>query len=139
MTGAPEPAPVPVPETAPVPEAAPAPVPPPTAVTVPPVRAPEKAPEKKVEAPPEIGPYYADLGHFPTNAMAQAHVAQVEAVFEADLGGLTVANIPEVKSVGGTPDFLVHVTGFTRGHKARDFCAKLRKKGIACKAKPGNG
>jgi Flp pilus assembly protein TadD len=77
---------------------------------------------------------YADLGSFPTEAMADARIEDVKANFADDAAGLIIATQPEVKTSGGTPSFTVRVSGFARAEKLRSFCEKLKKAELTCKA-----
>jgi Flp pilus assembly protein TadD len=78
---------------------------------------------------------YADLGSFPTEEIAAAHVDEIKAKFPGDIDGLTIKSMAKVGSTGGTPAFTVRVTGFERTSTLRAFCLKLKKQKIACSAR----
>ncbi len=80
---------------------------------------------------------YADLGSFATEAMAQAKMNVVKNTFEDDIAGLVIASTPEVKTSGGTPHFVVQVTGFASAAKLHSFCDKLMKSDLSCRAVTG--
>ena len=77
----------------------------------------------------------ADLGHFPTGDIARAHVEQIKTRFPDETEGLAVAATPEVNTIGGTPSFVVQVTGFEKTATLRAFCLKLKKQKIPCTAR----
>jgi hypothetical protein len=74
----------------------------------------------------------ADLGGFPTAEIAEAHAEDIKAQFPDDTASLTLAVLPEVKSIGSTPVFTIRATGFEKPGKLRSFCAKLKKEDIPC-------
>ncbi|MFY9289067.1 MAG: tetratricopeptide repeat protein [Alphaproteobacteria bacterium] len=75
---------------------------------------------------------YADLGSFPTQAMAEARLATIRGKFkEAD--GLVINVTPEVKAMNSTPSFVLRALGFARPDKVKVFCDKLKKEAIDCK------
>lgn len=76
--------------------------------------------------------FYAELGSFPTEGMAESRVEQIRADFPKQTGGLVINVTPEIKVSGGTPAFTVRALGFTRVDKVRVFCDKLKKQNIAC-------
>lgn len=78
--------------------------------------------------------FYADLGSFPTEAMAESRVEQIKSLFAKETETVVINVAPEVKAVGGTPAFGVKALGFTSAAKARIFCDKLAKQSIACTA-----
>ncbi len=78
--------------------------------------------------------FYADLGSFPTEAMAELRVEDIKASFAKETEGLVMNVTPEVKAIGGTPAFTVRALGFTNVNKVRVFCDRLKKQGIACTA-----
>ena len=75
---------------------------------------------------------YADLGSFPTEVVAEAHVEHIKATFGKHLAGLTFTTTPEVKTIGGTPIFVVRMAGFTEAKKLRDMCDKFKKEKYTC-------
>ncbi len=77
---------------------------------------------------------YADLGSFATEAMAAARSDQVKTSFAGEVAGLIIATTPEVKIIGGTPVFTLRVTGFARAERLHNFCDRLKKEKIPCKA-----
>ncbi len=77
--------------------------------------------------------FYADLGSFATEALAQGRMENIKADFAKETEGLVLTVTPEVKAIGGTPAFAVRAVGFTRADKVRFFCDKLKKQNIACK------
>lgn len=81
------------------------------------------------------GGLYADLGSFPTQEMAEAHVDEIKTQFPAETDGLAVKAAPKVVASGGTPSFSVTVTGFERTATLRAFCLKLRQQKTACTAR----
>lgn len=78
---------------------------------------------------------YADLGNFPTEAMATAHAEDVKARFAEETEGLVVTTAPIVKAADSTPSFVVHVTGFAKAARLHAFCDTLKKETIACMAR----
>jgi Flp pilus assembly protein TadD len=78
--------------------------------------------------------FFADLGSFPTEAMAEGRVEDVKSGFVKETAGLVINVTPEVKAIGGTPTFSVRALGFTNAEKVRVFCDKLKKQNIACTA-----
>lgn len=78
--------------------------------------------------------FYADLGSFVTEAMAQGRVEHIKALLSTEAQGVVISITPQVKSIGGTPSFGLRAVGFTRVDKVRVFCDKLKKQNIACTA-----
>ncbi|MDE2028956.1 MAG: tetratricopeptide repeat protein [Alphaproteobacteria bacterium] len=80
---------------------------------------------QKAEAAGEI---YADLGSYPTEAMAEAHLYEAKKAAGDDAEGLHFAVVPEVKVTGGVPTFTVHVTGA----KPSDICGIFSPLAFPC-------
>jgi Flp pilus assembly protein TadD len=80
---------------------------------------------------------YADLGSFATEAMAQAKMNVVQNTFADDVAGLVMTTTPEVKVSGGTPSFVVQVTGFANAAKLHTFCDKLKNSDLSCRPVTG--
>lgn len=80
---------------------------------------------------------FADLGHFPTEEMARVHAEEVRTNFPKETEGLTVAATPVVTTIGGTPSFTVHVTGFEKTGTLQTFCLKLKRQQISCTSRIG--
>ncbi len=76
----------------------------------------------------QAGDSYADLGAYPTNGMAQGHLAEIHQLLDADMAGLTIAVMPEVKVGGGTPVFTIKATG----RSPQSICDKLNAEAYPC-------
>jgi tetratricopeptide (TPR) repeat protein len=83
----------------------------------------EPAKETAEEAAEDV---YADIGSFPTDAMAQNHVAKVKALLDDD--DISFLVVPEVKIMGGTPVFTVKAVG----EDPRKICNKANPLAIPC-------
>ncbi len=77
--------------------------------------------------------FAAQLGAFPTEAMAAVRVDDVKKVFATEAAGIVVTSAPEIKKAGSTPSFVVSATGFSKADKLRAFCGKLKKSGYECR------
>jgi tetratricopeptide (TPR) repeat protein len=77
----------------------------------------------------EDGEVYADLGSFPTDAMAQNHMVKAKAILNDDDYSFDVE--PEVKVFGGTPVFTVKALG----KNPQAVCKKLNSQAIPCNPK----
>ncbi|MDX2027633.1 MAG: tetratricopeptide repeat protein [Alphaproteobacteria bacterium] len=75
---------------------------------------------------------YADLGDFATQAIADANLEQIKTTYGKELEGLTLAVVPEIKSIGSTPRFVVRATGFAKSAQMRAFCDRLQKDKALC-------
>jgi len=75
----------------------------------------------------KAGNVYADLGSYPTDGMAQGHLAEVRHLLEGE-DGLTLAVFPEVKVSGGTPVFTLKATGMP----PQSICKELSAKAFPC-------
>ncbi len=84
------------------------------------------APEEKLKA---------DLGSYPTAEMADARAEVARSIITDNK--ITVAVMPEVQAIGGTPSFAVRATGFTTSGSLNGFCGQLANKQIGCKANKG--
>jgi tetratricopeptide (TPR) repeat protein len=78
-------------------------------------------------ATPAAQENYADLGYYPTDGMAQAHVRAAEKLLDSD-SDIIFSVIPEVKIAGGTPVFTVHATG----KAPQDICDMLNPQAFPC-------
>lgn len=79
----------------------------------------------------------ADLGHYPTQDVAEANAENIRNQFTEELEGLTIAVTPTVKSIGSTPAFALYVKGFEKAVQLRTFCDRLKKGGFACAPRTG--
>ncbi|MDE1901639.1 MAG: hypothetical protein KGI37_08355 [Alphaproteobacteria bacterium] len=79
------------------------------------------------------GAGYADLGSYPTEAMAQAHAAQAKGLAGDDGAAWHFDVAPEVKVTGGIPTFTVRVTGAN----PQDICAAMMAQAMPCVAMKG--
>jgi predicted Zn-dependent protease len=70
---------------------------------------------------------YADIGSFPTEGMAKAHIKEARGLL-SDAGDLTFSVAPEVKVAGGTPTFTARITG----KPPQDICDELNPQAIPC-------
>jgi hypothetical protein len=59
---------------------------------------------------------------------------QTKSTLAKETEGLVIEIKPEVKSIGGTPTFVLQAIGFSRPDKLRSFCDKLKKEHLTCKA-----
>ncbi|MDP9128272.1 MAG: tetratricopeptide repeat protein, partial [Pseudomonadota bacterium] len=75
---------------------------------------------------------YADLGAYPTDAMAAAHAEDIQQRFSEEMTGLVLLEAPQVEAIGGTPTFTVHVAGFTKKPRLRAFCDQLKRQNVSC-------
>jgi tetratricopeptide (TPR) repeat protein len=71
---------------------------------------------------------FADLGSYPTDAMAQGHIAEVKELLGKDAKDLTFEIMPEVKTGGGLTSFTLKVIG----KPPQWICNKLNKKAFPC-------
>ena len=76
----------------------------------------------------QAGDTYADLGSYPTDGMAQGHLAEVRQLLDGDAEGITLIIDPEVKVGGGTPVFTIKATG----RSPLDLCENLNAKAYPC-------
>jgi Flp pilus assembly protein TadD len=76
---------------------------------------------------------YADLGSFTTSDLAHGRVEKLKQQFAKDVTKLTFEVVPEVKEIGGTPEFFIHVRGFGKPAAVATFCEKLKKEDVFCK------
>lgn len=73
-----------------------------------------------------------NLGSFPTEPVATAHLESVKKEYAAALEGLTLAVTPEISVSGGTPKFVLYAQGF-KDKAARDaLCVTFKKNGLPC-------
>lgn len=75
---------------------------------------------------------YAELGPFSTEALASMQAGAVKNDSSEEVNGLLIEVLPEVKEIGGTPRFVVRVSGFSKSEKVRVFCDHLKKTGLSC-------
>lgn len=78
--------------------------------------------------------FYADLGTYPTQAMAQGHADMLDQGYGITQMGAVLQIEPVVVAIGGTPSFGLRATGFASAGKLKNFCARLGKDGVTCKA-----
>jgi Flp pilus assembly protein TadD len=78
----------------------------------------------------------ADLGHFSTQGMAEAHRYDIQTRFSDLVSGLTLSTVPVIKVAGSTPTFAVRVTGFGKPASLAHFCDKLKKEHEVCQSPP---
>lgn len=71
---------------------------------------------------------YADLGSYPTEAMAQGFVTRARAIGGNDAALWVFAVTPEVKIMGGTPVFSVRVTGAAPA----EICDLYKAQAVPC-------
>jgi tetratricopeptide (TPR) repeat protein len=71
---------------------------------------------------------YADIGSFPTEGMAKAHLKEARGILGGEAKELTFSVAPEVKIAGGTPTFTARVTG----KPPEDICDELNPQAIPC-------
>ena len=76
----------------------------------------------------KAGDVYADLGSYPTDGMAQGHLAEVRHLLGRDAKGLSFVIDPEVKVGGGTPVFTLKATG----ESPQSLCETLNAKAFPC-------
>ena len=76
----------------------------------------------------QAGDSYADLGAYPTNGMAQGHLAEIHQLLDVDMSGVILAITPEVKVGGGTPVFTIRATG----RAPQSICDKLNAEAYPC-------
>jgi hypothetical protein len=74
----------------------------------------------------------ADLGHFSTQGMAEAHRDDIQTRFADMVSSLNLSIVPEVKAAGSTPTFAVRVAGFGKSANLKGFCEKLKKAHEVC-------
>ncbi|MDR3425760.1 MAG: tetratricopeptide repeat protein [Alphaproteobacteria bacterium] len=74
------------------------------------------------------GDVYADLGSYPTEGMAQGHVAEAKSLLGDDAENVTFLVIPEVKVSGGTPVFTIKAVG----KPPQALCEDLNAKAFPC-------
>jgi Flp pilus assembly protein TadD len=79
---------------------------------------------------------YADLGSFSTPDLAEARAAKLKQQFAKDDTKLVFEVVPQVKEQGGTPEFFIHVRGFSKTSAAEAFCGQLKKQDVFCKTGP---
>ena len=72
----------------------------------------------------KAGETYADLGSYPTDGMAQGHLAEIHHLLDDDADGLSFIVDPEVKVGGGTPVFTIKATG----RSPQSICNELNAK-----------
>lgn len=75
--------------------------------------------------------FAADLGAYPTSAMAEAKAESIRALAANE--SVTVAVKPDVQTMGGTPSFAVRGFGFANSGALNKFCDLLVKNGMGCK------
>ena len=75
---------------------------------------------------------YADLGHFGTEALAQADADELARTFPRETEGLVIRVESGIKSSGATPTFSVTASGFARPDRLRSFCDHLKKADHVC-------
>jgi Flp pilus assembly protein TadD len=76
---------------------------------------------------------YLDLGSYATQGMAEAVIGRLEGL---DLpAGLTPVVMPEVTVPGGTPRFMLHLTGPLRDEESGTICRNIKTRDIPCVVK----
>ncbi len=88
------------------------------------------SPVQRVEIDVKVLPHYADLGEYPTDAMARARVARLKAD-DRFPEGVSLEVFPDVKAVGGTPQFAVRATG----KEPAEICEEMKALEAACVAR----
>lgn len=76
--------------------------------------------------------FYADLGTFPTQALAEGQMDRIKEAVNIESLGLVLNINPEVRAIGGTPSFVLKAVGFRNSAKVKDLCLMLKKQNIAC-------
>ena len=71
---------------------------------------------------------YADIGSFPTEGMANAHLKEARGILGGAGKDLTFTAVPEVKITGGTPTFAARING----KSPQDICDDLNPQAIPC-------
>lgn len=71
---------------------------------------------------------YADLGSYPTDAMAQAHITEARTMIDNPGDDIKFTVVPDVKISGGIPVFTVHVTGAS----PTVLCTAFNSSGFPC-------
>ena len=71
---------------------------------------------------------FADLGSYPTEGLARAHLSEARDLLGRDAKGLTFTVDPEIKVAGGTPVFTVRA----RGKAAQEICDELTPQAFPC-------
>ncbi len=75
---------------------------------------------------------FADLGNYPTQAMAQAKSQSLRQKFAADIAGLVIEIKPVMAKSGGTPSFALRATGFAKAERVTSLCSAMKKAGEVC-------
>jgi len=71
---------------------------------------------------------YADLGSYPTEGMAQAHIEEIKEIAGTDASTWTFAVIPDVKVIGGIPVFTIRISG----ESPATICALMNTQALPC-------
>ncbi len=75
---------------------------------------------------------YVDLGRYATLALAEAKRDQIQEKYSPTTTGIALTVMPEIGSIGGTPRFALHGTGFASLPKAKAYCDKVRAMEATC-------
>ena len=74
----------------------------------------------------------ADLGRYPTEAMADAAGAAIKAQLGTGAAGVIVATTPAVAAIGATPQFRLTAAGFASAGHRDAFCRQVKAAGFDC-------
>lgn len=75
---------------------------------------------------------YAELGGFPTEAIAQIKKDEVIKAMGSKAGSVKMTVQSDVTEIGGTPHFYVKATGFQDSQQLHAFCERRKKADIPC-------
>jgi Flp pilus assembly protein TadD len=78
---------------------------------------------------------YAELGTYPTQALAEAEIAAMQKQIDAAGADLRPVILPQVAVPGGTPRFALRMMGCSKPEDLKVFCDQMAKNGMPCEAR----